>query len=408
MAHLLKRLELNGFKSFASKTTLEFPKGITAIVGPNGSGKSNVIDAIRWLLGERDAKNLRGGKGEDLIFAGSVKRARMGQAQASLHFENHKHFFPVDVAEVEVLRQVNRDGTNQYFLNKAEVRLKDLIDFFAQARLGSRGLTVITQGNSDLFIRVTPKERRAMIEEILGLREFQIKRADAERRLKNTGINLDKTHALVDEILPHLRSLKRQTNRWEKRSVIQEELIQLENQYFGSQWRELKEKSEVLKRDLAEKEKSHHTLKVAHTEAQTGLEKLESNAPREREELKELKAHSQTLYGKRNDLEKRFARLEAELEIHEKTGAASVAVPAGKLLELVHDVKSRLESALKGDSYDLPLIIKEIVDDIENALKGGGSTGLTTSEAKAPEKKADTGIEKEFKVIADDIEAIGK
>jgi len=165
MPHLLKRLELNGFKSFAGKTVLEFPAGITAIVGPNGSGKSNIIDAIRWLLGEREARNLRGGKGEDLIFAGTPQRPRVGLAQASLYFENHKKFFPVEFAEVAVSRQVNRDGSNEYFLNKSEVRLKDIVDFFAKARLGTKGLVVVSQGNSDLFIASTPAMRREMIEE---------------------------------------------------------------------------------------------------------------------------------------------------------------------------------------------------------------------------------------------------
>src|SRR3989338_5470233 len=205
MAHFLKRLELNGFKSFAGKTDLEFPSGITAIVGPNGSGKSNVVDAIRWLLGEREAKSLRGARVEDLIFAGTPKRARLGQAQASLHFENRGNFFPVDSAELVVTRQISRDGISKYFLNKSEILLRDLIDFFAKARLGSRGLVVITQGNSDVFIRSNPSDRREMIEEILGLREYQIKKSDAERRLKNSQVNLDKEQKMIEKILSPLR-----------------------------------------------------------------------------------------------------------------------------------------------------------------------------------------------------------
>ena len=192
MYRLLKSLELNGFKSFAERTTLELPEGITAIVGPNGSGKSNVIDAIRWLLGEREARNLRGAKSEDLIFAGTKDRPRLGQAQASLQFTNEHQFFPVDFSEIIVARQVSRDGSSQYFINKSEVRLKDLVDFFAHSRLGARGLVVITQGNSDMFIRATPLERRGMIEEILGLREFQLKKTEAERRLASAEINLEK------------------------------------------------------------------------------------------------------------------------------------------------------------------------------------------------------------------------
>ena len=166
----LKRLELVGFKSFAPKTILEFPAGITAVVGPNGSGKSNIIDAIRWLLGEREAKNIRGAKAEDLIFAGTPQRPRLGMAQATIVFDNSSRFFPVDYAEVAITRRVSRDGVSEYFLNGAAVRLKDVIDFFAKARLGTKGFSNINQGNSDLFVRVLPKERRAMLEEILGLR----------------------------------------------------------------------------------------------------------------------------------------------------------------------------------------------------------------------------------------------
>src|SRR3989338_3063825 len=129
---LLKQLELQGFKSFADKTVLDLGHRVTAIVGPNGSGKSNVTDSVRWLLGERDARNLRGGKVEDLIFAGTPSRPKQSLAQASLHFENNHGFFPVDFAEVSIMREVNRNGNSRYFLNKSEIRLKDLVDFFAR------------------------------------------------------------------------------------------------------------------------------------------------------------------------------------------------------------------------------------------------------------------------------------
>ena len=234
MPHFLKSLELNGFKSFAQKTVLHFPDGITAIVGPNGSGKSNIVDAFRWILGEREAKNLRGAKVEDLIFAGTPEKSRQGLAQASLNFENKGGFFPVDMSEISVMRQVSRDGQSQYFMNQSEVRLKDLIDFFAKVRLGTKGLTIVTQGNSDLFIRATPAERREMLEEMLGLREFQIKKNRAENQLKNTQTNLEKVKALIDEILPHLKSLRRQTVRWQKRGALEEELANCENLLFGS------------------------------------------------------------------------------------------------------------------------------------------------------------------------------
>ncbi|MEK7462988.1 MAG: AAA family ATPase, partial [Patescibacteria group bacterium] len=172
---LLKRLELVGFKSFAEKTVLEFPGGIAGIVGPNGSGKSNVLDAVRWILGEREAKNLRGDKAEDLIFAGTPKKSRLGQAQASLHFENEKNFFQLEFAEISISRQVDRDGSNKFFLNKSEIRLKDLIDFFAKVRLGTKGLVVISQGNSDIFVQASPAGQVTLepLGKEQGLRDWQ-------------------------------------------------------------------------------------------------------------------------------------------------------------------------------------------------------------------------------------------
>src|SRR5271154_1552924 len=299
MSNFLKRLELNGFKSFAGKTVLEFPAGIVAVVGPNGSGKSNIVDAVRWLLGERDAKNLRGGKGEDLIFAGTQKRARVGMATASLHFENKNKFFPVDFEEVVVSREIRRDGQSKYFLNKSEILLRDLIDFFAKARLGSRGMIIIGQGESDLFIRSTPSERREMIEEILGLREYQLKKADAERRLKNSRINLDKTKALVEEIVPHLRSLKRQTSRWERRGALEEELKGLENQFFGAHLGALHKQHAAVEEKIADHKKELDILQKEKREAEARQVKIESSQPEEKKDLAKIKEAIQELIEKK-------------------------------------------------------------------------------------------------------------
>ncbi|MDD5098971.1 MAG: AAA family ATPase, partial [Candidatus Colwellbacteria bacterium] len=229
----LQRLELQGFKSFAGKTTLDFPGSVAAIVGPNGSGKSNVTDAIRWLLGEREAKNLRGAKADDLIFAGTEKRARAGMAQASIYFDNSSGFFPTEYKEVVITRRIDRDGNSSFFLNQSEMRLKDIIDFFARARLGARGLNIISQGESDSFLRASPSDRREMVEEVLGLKEYLIKKNSAVRELRNTGINLDKARAMADEIRPHLRMLRRQVGRYEERDEIAAELASIENDYYG-------------------------------------------------------------------------------------------------------------------------------------------------------------------------------
>lgn len=371
MPHFLKRIELNGFKSFAGKTVLEFPAGIVAIVGPNGSGKSNVVDAIRWLLGERDAKNLRGGKTEDLIFAGSEKRPRVGLAQASLHFENTNNFFPVDFEEVTVSREVRRDGVNKYFLNKSEILLRDLVDFFAKARLGSRGMIIIGQGESDLFIRSTPMERREMIEEILGLREYQIKRTDAARRLKNSRVNLDKALALIEEILPHLRSLKRQTSRWERRETMESELRDLENRFFGFRLHEISEKRKAVEATISENNKRRVVLENDLREAERRATAVEASQPEEKKDLMVVKEQTRQLFEKRNALQKDLGRLEAQMEmaqaIHAKKTGASYSSDA--LLALVQKIRHELEAVLAGDASKFHGVVVSIIKDIDRTLE---------------------------------------
>ncbi len=365
--HLLKRLELNGFKSFAAKTVLDFPHGITAVVGPNGSGKSNVVDAIRWLLGERDAKHLRGGKVEDLIFAGTPERTRAGMAQASLHFENTGNFFPIDTVEVAVRREVARDGTNRYFVNKAEVLLRDLVDFFARARLGSRGLIVVTQGNSDLFIRVAPAERREMIEEILGLREYQLKRADAERRLEQSQENLMKVSALVEEVGPHLRSLRRQASRWEKRGTLEEELRMLEDWYFGTEWHEIAQGLKSVEKEEIQHQSQGELLEMQLVEIEGKEKKIEQSHPEERKTLVDLRKKIQELISRKGEYERELAKLETQLEfmggVQEKDDRFP---PAAEIMSVVARVREALLEAEEADLEMLQSAVQTALAELES------------------------------------------
>ena len=395
MPHFLKKIELNGFKSFAQKTVLEFPAGIVAIVGPNGSGKSNVVDAIRWLLGEREAKNLRGSKVEDLIFAGTQKRARVGVASASLHFENKNKFFPVDFEEVVVARQISRGGESKYFLNKSEILLRDLVDFFAKARLGSRGLVIIGQGDSDIFIRSTPMERRQMIEEILGLREYQIKKIDAERRLKNSRINLDKTKALILEILPHLRSLKRQTGRWERRGELAEELRNLENEFFGSHLKDIAERMRAVEGKIAENKKQRDVLEESRQAAEVRQAQIEASQPKEKKELSNIKVSIQLLIERRSSLQKDLGRLEAQMEMM-ATPKTRGGHSAEKLLDLVRKIKAELERAFDDDVRELQATVQSILEEIDMTL-GEKEEGL----AELPE-----GLHRAFETSTKDIRAL--
>ena len=413
-SHFLKRLELNGFKSFAGKTVLEFPAGIVAVVGPNGSGKSNIVDALRWLLGERDAKNLRGARVEDLIFAGTQKRARVGMAQASLYFENKNKFFPVDFEEVVVSRQISRDGTSKYYLNKSEILVRDLIDFFAKARLGSKGLIIIGQGDSDLFIRSTPLERREMIEEILGLREYQIKKSDAERRLKNSKINLDKVTALIEEIEPHLRSLKRQTSRWERRGALEEELRALENAFFGSQLHELSNKSMQVDRRMTKHITEYERLEKEKKTAETRQAAIEESQPEERKRLAKIKEEMTALMDARSRLQKDVGRIEAQIEMVKRSGVESGDVSHGRgdrsvehFIDILERIKAELETVLNEEPLAVQAAIETVLEEIGFALEERGEAPRVES-AIAEETAIPDALRHEFEEAQKDLTEMEK
>src|SRR3989344_5686905 len=228
----LKKLELQGFKSFANSTALEFQRGVCAVVGPNGSGKSNIADALRFVLGEQSMKNIRSKKGEDLIFSGSVSKARTNMASAAIHFDNTDKVFPLDFETVIIKRKIFRDGENQYFINNAQVRLKDIAELIAKARLGLRGYTVINQGMGDVILSASPKERKEIIFDALGLREFQIKKHDAAIKLAQTKTNTEKAQTVMAELAPHLRFLKKQVEKMEEREVLRDKLAKMESNFL--------------------------------------------------------------------------------------------------------------------------------------------------------------------------------
>lgn len=227
----LKKLELSGFKSFAKTTILEFPSRITGIVGPNGAGKTNIKDAIQWVLGEQSMKSLRSKKGEDLIWNGSPASLsgrpqvpRMGKASITLLFDNKDGKIPLGFEEVALGRKIFRDGLNEYSLNNSQVRLKDVVELMARLGLGETKHNIIGQGEVDRLLLASGRERREMLEEALGLRVYQLKKDEAERKLDATDRNMRQAEALVREIAPHLKFLRRQAQRAEARESVGEEL----------------------------------------------------------------------------------------------------------------------------------------------------------------------------------------
>lgn len=186
----LKRLEIAGFKSFAKKGELSFNVPISAIVGPNGSGKSNIAEAFRFVLGEQSIKSLRGKKGEDLIYNGGDAAARGNRASVAITFDNSSRFLDIDFDEVVVERIVYRDGVNEYLINGSVVRLKDVFELLSRAHIGPSGHHIISQGEADRILNANPRERKGMIEEALGLKMYQYKREESERKLEKTDENI--------------------------------------------------------------------------------------------------------------------------------------------------------------------------------------------------------------------------
>src|SRR3989338_7555513 len=228
----LKSLELSGFKSIAKKTTLEFKAPITAVVGPNGSGKSNIAEAFRFVLGEQSIKSMRGKRTEDLIWNGGGDAARANRASVKVVFDNHKRMLNVDFDEVSIERVIYRDSSSEYSINGTQVRLKDIIELLLGAHIGSSGHHIISQGEADKILNANSRERRDMLEDALGLKIYQYKREESERKLDKTSENMNHVESLRREIAPHLKFLKKQVEKIERTLELKEELRKLSNEYF--------------------------------------------------------------------------------------------------------------------------------------------------------------------------------
>ncbi len=238
----LKRLVLQGYKTFASKTEFVFDDGLTAIVGPNGSGKSNVVDALRWVLGEQSYGELRGKRSLDMIFAGSQQRARAGMAQAILTLDNSNGWLPIDYSEVEIGRRTYRSGENEYLINGQKVRLRDVQELLAKSGLAERTYTIIGQGLIDRALSLRAEERRALFEEAAGISHYKVRRAETLRRLQETQHNLQRVHDILSEIQPRLGSLKRQASRAQNYEQVAKDLRHVLRQWYGYQWEQAKKK----------------------------------------------------------------------------------------------------------------------------------------------------------------------
>src|SRR3990167_8220142 len=263
----LQKIEIQGFKSFAQKTTLEFPRpssgpavvsaggngsgSIACIVGPNGAGKSNVVDAIRWVLGEQSLKSLRGRKSQDVIFSGSEKKHQLGLATVAISINNHDRTMPLDYEEVVIARKLYRNGESEYQINKSKVRLQDVLLLVAQSNFGQKSYSIVSQGSIDRVIMSSPADRKEYFDEAVGVKQFQLKRDSSLNKLEAAWNNLRQVDALLTEIKPRLGSLTRQVKRLERREKVEAELRAAQHQHYGSQHHQLRLKIDELKPRLS-------------------------------------------------------------------------------------------------------------------------------------------------------------
>src|SRR5574338_1317229 len=266
----LKSLELQGYKTFASRSMFEFASGITAIVGPNGSGKSNIADSLRWVLGEQSYGLLRGKKTEDMIFAGSEHRPKAGMASATIVFDNTSGWLPVDFSEVALTRRAYRDGHNEYLLNGQQVRLRDLNELLAASGLSERTYTFLGQGLVDASLALKAEDRRRLFEEAAGVGLYRVRREEALKRLENTSRNLERVLDIMSELEPRIRSLERQAKRAIEYTRAQGELKEILREWYGYHWhhaqKELTDAREVVKAQ----EVRVAEARESHARAQTG------------------------------------------------------------------------------------------------------------------------------------------
>lgn len=394
----LKSIELSGFKSFGKETELRFGSPIVAIVGPNGSGKSNVAEGFRFVLGEQSMKSMRSKRGEDLIWGGSPAIPRMNRASVKVVFDNAKRLLDIDFKEVVVERIVYRDGQNEYLLNGTHVRLKDIIRLLAGANIGGSGYQIISQGEADRILNASPRERREMVEDALGLKLYQHKKAESERKLAETAANLDKTKSLRREIAPHLNFLRAQVLKIEKAREMKDELAEKLKEYLAREHAWITQEDARLLQEIRahEEELKRLTASVSHARGKKGdsqeyvLQELQEKIGERERKLSEARRKSE-------ELARELGRAEGAAEASTITVEQIVAVP------YVRSFTREIEHAIgEAERADDVVHIKKLLASVRERIKAFVD-GLSSN---APETKHEA--EEKVRLLAESLEKVQK
>lgn len=342
----LKSIELSGFKSFARKTDLEFSSAITSIVGPNGSGKSNIAESFRFVLGEQSMKSMRGKRGEDMIWNGSQAMSRGGRASVKLVFDNSDRALNLDFDDVAIERVVHRDGANEYLLNGSQVRLRDINELLSQANIGSSGHHIISQGEADRVLSSSPRERRAMVEDALGLTAFLYKREEAERKLDKTAENMLEVEGLRRELAPHVKFLLSQVKKIEDSQKLRDDLAQKYLEYLNRESVYIRVSEGLLHAEGESPEREHRSVSEHIVQLRIVLQQKGPDAGSS--DLVRLEHEGRSLSGKRDAAGRELGRIEGELIAHARIQkVVEEAVPGAQVREFINRVEAELEESLQ-------------------------------------------------------------
>ncbi|MDR1272425.1 MAG: chromosome segregation protein SMC, partial [Clostridiales Family XIII bacterium] len=372
----LKKIEIQGFKSFADPVAIEVGDGLTCIIGPNGSGKSNISDAMRWVLGEQSAKTLRGGKMEEIIFAGTDSRRAKSMAEVTLVFDNSSRFLDIDYSEVSIRRRLYRSGESEYFINSNQCRLRDIKDLIMDTGIGVDGYSFIGQGRVDRIVSDKPETRREVFEEAAGIIKYKTRRAEAERKLENAGTNLDRLNDIIIDIESRIDGLREESEKAKEYAELMERYRKLEINITLKNIENMQAKSDQLRDQNARSEAEIEGLKKDKASAEASLqsmrardEELGRRGDRLRESITENVTKAMEISGEaakseerkrasdrdRKRLEEEIAALTAKIE-SESAVAAGLLENRKALTESMEALTAELAAltslaAGKGDVY---------------------------------------------------------
>ena len=398
----LKRLELQGFKSFADKTVLEFKPGITSVIGPNGSGKSNISDSIRWVLGEQSMKSLRGQNSSDVIFAGTQNRKSLGFAEVSIVIDNTDGKLPIEYTEVTVTRKIYRSGETGYFINKTPCRLKDVLELFMDTGIGKDGYSIIGQGRIDEILSNKSEDRRKIFEEAAGIVKYKTRKLESEKKLEQTKLNLLRINDILSEIESNLEPLKAQSEKAKKFLDLREELKNIEvglflynietykakleeivkdeeimqNQYDDEDEKQTKarEQKELLKKELDEITARIEEVQNSSFESTNKIEKINSEINVSKERIENNKTNSTRYVQEIEQVKQRIKELQEEKEQKQakKVNLNENKEKFSKELETKEKELEELNKKLSGKELEIEEKKQKVEQDVDKRYELAG------------------------------------